>query len=157
MIGAFLAILLAQASPSPTPSMAPSPAPTLSPAWVKAPLDKRNVDEYAHFVRHEQDGTDSELVAMRQVCDCQPAAAIVLFTMALSHEPKASIHQDQITICGQTADRLTASGVASAGNSLRNSEIVLFRREPALYLMMYTFRYATPMPDAAGALPALCP
>lgn len=80
-----------------------------------------------------------------------------MFEIALSQEPKASIHRDQITICGRIADRATITGLASANNSLRNSEIVLFRREPALYMMMYTFRYAAPMPDAADALAALCP
>ena len=155
MTGFFLAILIAQASPNPIASASPLPAPTLSPAWVKRPLDGKY--DYARFARREQDGTESEISAARQVCDCQPPVALSMVQLALSSVPGVAITRGPITICGQAAQRLIATGLAAPGKPSKNIEAILFRREPALYTFTYTFLSAAPAADAESALSALCP
>ena len=150
MLALFLAALLTQ--PVAPPSASPTPA--LDPAWKKAALQK---DEYAHYVRTEADGTQSEMIGSRQVCDCQPLHAISIFKAVFGLQPGASVTTDTVDICGSPQPRLTVTGIASPANSLKNGEFILFRREPAMYMFEYTFRYAKPMPDAESALATLCP
>lgn len=157
-MNALLAVLLLmpfQAStPSAAPSVAPSPAPTLSPAWKPIALDK---DEYAHYTRRETDSTDSDIIASRQVCDCQPPVMLSMLTAAFKSRPGVSVTVDTISMCGATPRRLIATGLAGLSDTAHNVEVVVFRREPALYMFEYTFRSAAPMPDAEQALAALCP
>jgi len=155
MIGLFLAVLVAQASPTPAPSATPSAVPALSPAWVLLPPTGRY--DYAHYARREPDGTNSDISASRQVCDCQPAVALSMAQVALGQLQGVSIRRGAMTICGQSAQRLIATGLVSPGKPARNIEAILFRREPALYTLTYTFHSAAPMPDAENALAALCP
>jgi hypothetical protein len=152
MFAFFLAALLTQ--PAALPSASPSPAPALDPAWKKATLGK---DEYAHYVRTEPDATQSELFGTRQVCDCQPLQMISIFQAVFSSQPGASVTTDTVTICGAPQARLTVTGIALPTNSLKNGEFIVFRKEPAMYMFQYTFRYAKPKADAEAALAALCP
>ncbi|MGZ3498870.1 MAG: hypothetical protein ACXWNJ_07565 [Vulcanimicrobiaceae bacterium] len=149
MIALLMAALIAQsASPSP---------PALGPEWKAVPFSKDRPSDYASYTRHEQDGTDSTISASRQVCECQPAEAVQTLQSIFKSMPGVSIHSDKITACGQSVDRLIATGLANDTNTKRNLEVLMFRRGPALYTLTYSFRYASPMANAETALTALCP
>jgi hypothetical protein len=155
MVGLFLSLLLAQAAPAAAASAAPAAA--LLDGWtaVKPIL----ADEYQHYARRERDGTDSVIFATRRVCDCQVDYMVNQLNaafMAVSHgAAKESI--TELTICGRPAKRLLATALATPDNTIRNTEITAFRDRDALVVIMYSFRYADPMPDAEAAQAALCP
>jgi hypothetical protein len=125
----------------------------LDPAWKKMALEK---DEYAHYVRAEADGTQSEIFGTRQVCDCQPPHLMAMLTSALAPVKGATTVIDSISICGAPQPRFIATGIASPAGA-HNMEVIAFRREPALYMLEFTFNSAKPPPDAEAALSALCP
>jgi hypothetical protein len=150
MLALLLAVLFAQALPAATAS----PVPALDAAWKKVPLQK---DEYAHYARSEQDGTQSDIIATRQVCDCQPAHLMDMLTSALGPVKGATTAVDSISICGGTQPRFIATGLASPGSGARNMEVIAFRKEPALYMLEFTFNGAKPPAGAETALAALCP
>jgi hypothetical protein len=159
MVGLLVALLMFD-SPSPPPLttpplVSPSPQTTLLPGWASAPID--NSLEYAHYIRHEPDGTDSDISATRQVCDCQPDHAMQMLWDAFKSIRGASIQQSSIVECGEQADRLIVTGTADKSNEFRNIEVVMFRVEPALFTLTYSFRYAAPMADAEEALTSICP
>ncbi len=64
MFALLLTVLLAQATATPPPERLP-----LS-GWTAAP--SADPLEYAHYVRLENDGSQSMLFVTRQVCDCEP-------------------------------------------------------------------------------------
>src|SRR5579872_902429 len=153
MLACVIALAVVQLAAPPAPSTAPVFVPHLGPAWVAAPLGKL---QYAHYVRHEQDGANSEIFASRQVCDCQPDRAMQMLQAAIGAIPGASSHRETLTACGQPAYRMLATGIATPANAARNFEVVMFRFDNALYVLQYTFRYPTPMVDAENALLSLC-
>jgi hypothetical protein len=157
MITLILAVLVSQAipsaSPAPTVSVAPPLATQLAPEWIVAPL---KASDYAHFVRHEQDGTDSDISASQQFCDCQPDDAMKMLESILGPVRGVSTQTSSITACGQPADRMLVTGLAAPKNSQRNLEVVMFRSGGALYSLTYSFRYGAPMTDAESALLTLC-
>src|SRR5690348_2152940 len=114
----FLVALLTLGSSSPPPTTPPlasqSPRTTLSPDWASAPIG--NSMEYAHYIRHEPDGTDSDISATRQVCECQPDHAMQMLWDAFKSIPRASIQQSSIVACGEQADRLIVTGTADRSN-----------------------------------------
>ncbi len=149
MIAIFLAAVLMQSIPA---QSAPS-APALDVAWKKVPLVK---DEYAHYVRTEADGTQSEIIGTRQVCDCQPRHLLAMLTSALAPVKGATTAVDSVAICGAPQPRFIATGLASPAGA-HNMEVIAFRKEPALYMLEFTFNSAKPPADAETTLAALCP
>ncbi len=152
MLAIFLAVALLQSTPVPTPSA--SPAPALGPAWKKVALAK---DEYTHYIRTEADGTQSEIIGTRQVCDCQPPRLMAMFTSALAPAKGATTAVDSVTICGAAQPRFIATGLANPATGAHNMEVIAFRKEPALYMLELTFNGSKPPADAETALAALCP
>ena len=144
------AVVIAQAAPM--PSAAPTPLPA---AWRQVALE--NADQYAHYDRREQDGTDSILSATRRVCDCQPDTEAEMLVSTFGSIRGAHVANTSTLACGEPAVRFVATGLASRGNTLRNVEVLLFRDGPALYMVMYSFRYSRPMLDAESAMLSLCP
>jgi hypothetical protein len=143
---ALLAVVLLDAATAP---------PVLLADWKIAPT--QSAEEYARYVRHEQDGTDSAISGSRKVCNCQPDEAVRLVQKVFANVPGASTRHDSITACGHDADRVLITGVANQQDESRhNIEVVWFRDGPALYMLMYAFRYAAPMLDAESALTMLC-
>jgi hypothetical protein len=154
MLALILAIFTAQATPSPTPPAAQPSATQPAPAWTVAPLERAS--EYAHLVRHELDGTVSDLSAEQQTCDCQPDHAIRMLQSIFKPMSGVSTQTDAITACGQPADRILVTGLAAPKNSRRNIEVVMFRDSGKLYSLTYSFRYVAPMSDAESELLTLC-
>ena len=152
MLDSLLSMLLTQSSATPAPS--PSGAPALSEQWKKIPISK---DEYAHYVRTEPDGTLSEIIASRQVCDCQPPHLVQMLSSSLAPVKGVTTAVDSVSICGGTRSRFIATGIASSGTGGRNMEVIALRKEPALYVLEYTFTAAKPADDVLSALAALCP
>lgn len=126
---------------------------TLGPEWVAAPVQKA---EYLHFVRKEADGSQSELIANKSVCQCQVASTIQDFKKDLA-SPGVSITINKAVLCGQPGERLVATGIAQKTNTQNNLEVWDFRFGPAIYYLMYLFRSDKPMPDAESGLANLCP
>jgi hypothetical protein len=152
MIAALLALLVTQAISTPAPSPGtPQPLPA---TWMKVPLDK---DEYAHYARTEPDGTRSEIIASRQVCDCQPPHLMAMLASTLAPVKGVTTAVDRVTICGGSQPRFIATGLANAGSAAKNMEIVALRKEPALYTLEFTFNGSKPPADAESALAAFCP
>jgi hypothetical protein len=130
-------------------------SPALPADWKIAPT--QSAEEYARYVRREEDGTDSAISGSRKVCNCQPDEAVRLVQKVFANVPGASTRHDSITACGHDADRVLITGVANQQDESRhNIEVVWFRDGPALYMLMYAFRYAAPMADAESALTMLC-
>jgi hypothetical protein len=151
VIALFLTVLAAQATAMPQPARLPPPG------WTAAPF--ATPLEYARYVRLENDGSQSILIATRQVCDCQTLVLMATVTRAfsqISHDA-AQLDRSTATVCGQPAEQLLATNFAAPANALRNSDIFAFRDGNALVTMTYTFRYAAPMADAAATLATLCP
>ena len=131
-------------------------SPGLPPEWTIAPA--QDAEEYVRYNRHEQDGTDSAIFARRRVCNCQPAEAVQLVQDAFQKLAGTTTKHDSIVACGHDAERVLVTGVANQQDERRrNIEVVWFRVGAALYTLTYTFRYASPMPDAEDALITLCP
>ncbi|MBC5806930.1 MAG: hypothetical protein GIW96_12045 [Candidatus Eremiobacteraeota bacterium] len=151
LISVFAALVAAVASPGSAPS--PTVAP-LGSGWVPVPLE--GVGEYARYIRHENDGTDSLLSAGRQVCDCQPDDAMHTLQSIFGRMKSVSVRRDVVEACGHTADRMLVTGLAATASSRRNTEVLMFRGDGALYSLTYTFRYPAPMSDAESALLTLC-
>jgi len=152
MLAMFLAALVMQSTPVPAPSLPPTPA--LDPAWKKVALAK---DEYAHYIKTEADGTQSEIIGTRQVCDCQPPHLMAMLTSALAAAKGATTAVDSVTICGAPQPRLIATGLANPASVAHNMEVIAFRKEPALYMLELTFNGSKPPAGAETALAALCP
>jgi hypothetical protein len=152
MIRLGTALLLAT-----TLAAAAAAVPKLGPGWVAAPLQDGVAGEYVRYVRQEQDGSESALNAIKQVCQCQPATATRMIKTALASVPGASLTSDKTVECGLPAEHLIATGIAREASTQRNFVMFVFRFGPAIYTLQYTFPYAKPMPDAVSALAALCP
>ncbi len=150
MLALFLAVVLAQAV---QPPPAPAP-PALGAAWKKLPLEK---GELAHYVRTEADGTQTELIASRQVCDCQPANFVKMLTAAFATVKGVDTTSDTVSICGGSQQRVVATGLATAASGTHNIEVIAFRKEPALVTLEMLFKSAKAPADAESALAALCP
>jgi hypothetical protein len=152
MIGPLLTLFLALVvigGPTPAPTATP-----LGPAWVPVPL--KEAEEYAHYLRHEQDGTDSQILAARKVCDCQPDDAMRTLEGLFGQMNGVSVRRDVVAACDRSADRLLVTGLAATESSHSNIEAVMFRSGTALYSLIYSFRSAAPMTDAESALLTLC-
>jgi len=145
MIALFIAMVIA------------SPQPLLPPPWESQP--GRVAGQYASFVRNETDGTDSVLSAMGQACSvCNPGVLAQMTKNGVEgHYPSATATRNALSICGRTADRVIALGIAAADPRQDNFEIFFFRDGATMYTLAYTFRTPAPMPDAESALTALCP
>lgn len=152
MIAPLLSMLLTQAAATPAP--APSTTPALSEQWKKLPLGK---DQYAHYMRVEPDGTQSEIIGTRQVCDCQPPHLMQMLSSSLASVRGVSTAIDSVSLCGGTQPRFVATGIANSGTGGRNMEVIALRKEPALYMLEYTFSAGKPAADVLSALAALCP
>jgi hypothetical protein len=122
--------------------------------WVSAPF--ATSVEYAHYIRHEQDGTVSELSADSQVCNCDPDHAMGMLQGVFESIKGASVQLSSIVACGKQGDRLLVTGLDTS-KGRKNIEAVMFRDEPALVTLMYSFPYSKPLPDAEAALMSLCP
>jgi hypothetical protein len=156
MFGLLFFLILAQAAPSTVPSSAsPSPSGLLT-GWTAMPSEPT---EYSHYVRHETDNSDSILIATRRVCDCQvePLLTGVMRGLTTITKGAAVENRTSLSLCGQPAQRIVVTGLPSPANALRNLEVIAFRDHDALVTLAYTFRYASPMPDAERAQIALCP
>ena len=125
--------------------------------WTTVP--PADPTEYSHYVRHETDNSDSVLIATRRICDCQvePLLTGVMHALTTITKGGAVENRTSLSLCGQSAQRLLVTGLPSPTNALRNMEVIAFRDHDALITLDYTFRYASPMPDAERALSALCP
>jgi hypothetical protein len=155
MFGFFFVLILAQATPMASTPPSPSSGPLAG--WTTvAPADPT---EYSHYIRHEADDTDSMLSGVRRVCDCQVDSLLSQLTRAFTMLSKGSAVESRtsLRLCGQPAEKLVVTGLASATNSMRNMEVIAFRDRDALVTVSYTFRYASPMPDAERVLTTLCP
>ena len=147
-------LLLTLVTQTPAPTTNQSPPPALLATWKPA---KPRDTEYVRYTRTEPDGSASAIFAFAQVCDCQPPHAVELFQQALSSVPGASVTHSELTVCGFHGERVIVTGLADPTNAASNFEVLLFRKEPALYTLQYVFRSAAPMPDAEQALATLCP
>jgi hypothetical protein len=154
MLPLILAMITALPTPSPAPPAAQPSATQTAPVWITAPLEQ--VSKYAHVVRHEQDGTDSDLSAEQQVCDCRPDHAMQMLQSIFKQLSGVSTQTAAITACGQPADRILVTGLAASNNSKRNIEVVMFRDGEKFYSLTYSFRYVAPMTDAESELLTLC-
>lgn len=153
MTALLLAAIVSQAA---APSPLPSSAPSLSAEWTKAPLTEKY--QYARYVRKEADGTQSAILASRQVCDCDPVNAAGMIQTAFRQLPGTVVTADSEKVCGQQAQRIVLTGHADpASPDANNLEIIEFRLEPALYSLTYTFKGPAPLPNAEAALLTLCP
>jgi hypothetical protein len=145
MIALFIAMVVA------------SPEPLLPVPWESQP--GRVAGQYARYVRHEADGSDSVLSAMSQACNTCNAGvfAQMLKNGAEGRYPTATVVHNALSMCGRSADRVVALGIAAADPRQDNFEMFFFRNGATMYTLAYTFRTAAPMPDAESALTALCP
>jgi hypothetical protein len=146
------AALLAQAMSSPVSS----PTPGLSLEWTKVALQDKS--EYARYVRREPDGTQSDFIASRQVCDCDPANAVLMIGNVFAQVPGAIATRSTIAACGQQAQRIVVTGHANPSSPKANNiEVIAFRKEPAIYTLTYAFKGAAPLAEDEAALLTLCP
>lgn len=137
-----------------TPALAQVPSPLPS-TWQSEPVQSL---AYARYMRHEADGGESTLIAMKQVCTCTPAEEVALTEAALQKMPSAVVQvNSSTTVCGEPAETMLITGVANAATGMLNLQISFFRRGDTLYSLEYTFSYPSPMQDAEEALQALCP
>jgi hypothetical protein len=86
-----LAVLIAGSLVS--PSWAPA-------GWTAVPFTTPT--EYGHYMRHEADGSESALIASRQVCDCQPdhLADLMQHAFATLSKGTAVVRRSDATACG---------------------------------------------------------
>jgi hypothetical protein len=154
MVALIAFLVLAQATPTPSP--AAGSGDPLSGWTAAAPV---SAFEYRRFVRHETDGSDSIISATRRVCDCQvqPMQNALAQTFSVASHGTAVVTFTDMTLCGQPAEKLVVSGLATPANAVRNAEIVAFRDRGAFFSLSYTFRSASPAPEAESALASLCP
>lgn len=144
----MIALLLSAAIASPT-LLLPSP-------WESQP--GKGVGQYARYVRQEQDGTNSELSAIRQACNtCQPGFMAQYLYNGYARIASITASHTIGQICGREAHHVLAVGVTAWDPRERNIEAFFFKDGATLYTLSYTFQTAAPMPDAEVALEALCP
>jgi hypothetical protein len=150
MLSVFiLSALLAQSSPS-------SPMPPLPPDWT--PVAVQDKAEYARYIRKEPDGTLSSMTGTRRVCDCDPAAEAATIASTFARTQGVTVARAIVMACGQQAQRVILTGHTDGSNPQANNlEILLFRQEPALVMLMYAFKASAPQPEDEAALLKLCP
>lgn len=142
----FIALLVAFATSSPL----------LPPPWQAGQIDVNG--EYAIYGRPEPDGSTSILSAGKQVCSgCQPDDALAGPLKDLDKSSSVRITYDTQSICEADARHVVETGLATADKSTQNVDMYVFRKGPAIYILLYRFRYAEPKPDEVQALSALCP
>ena len=154
MIAVLLVLLMTPVSTATVAPMDTAPAAPMGNVWTT--MEAADSSTYASFKRREGDGTDSIVSGSRQVCDCQPSHAMQMLQSILRTLPGVTLKRDRLTVCGAPAERLIATGLAAPANERKNMEVILFRREPALYSLNYNFRYGAPMADAETFMRTLC-
>jgi hypothetical protein len=121
--------------------------------WKAAPRPDKSY--YAHYIRQENDGTDSLILGKLDICNCQPADDADAIQYGAAHNPEAHVVRSKIVACGQDAERLVITGVANSQTN--NSEILLFRQGDAMIILIYAFKLSAPLTEDEATLLSVCP
>jgi hypothetical protein len=140
-------ILLSQATAM------PSVSPSASTPWKTAPRSDQHY--YAHYVRQEADGTQSLILGRLDICDCQPVNDADMIQNGAEKLPGAHVVRSTITVCGAQAERIITTGVATSQTN--NSEILLFRQDKAMVILIYAFKLQAPLAEDEAMLLTVCP
>ena len=130
-----------------------APQPSLGPEWQTLPLETA---EYASYVRHNADGTDTKISAIKTVCACKPEVAAGSVVTALATIPESTMKVEHVGLCGVSALHLVATGLADT-DERSNMDLYFFRRGDAIYGLRYYFKTAAPQAEDEALLPRLCP
>jgi hypothetical protein len=162
MLAIGLSAVLAGFGPSPTisPSISPSASPSVPLAipqpWVNAPIDPKK-NQYAHEIRNEPDGSVSDIIAERYICNCSVDQDMLINSGVFSMIPGTALQKSSAIECGDPAQRLLVTYPANAANTQKTVEIYMFRNGDSLIDFYYTFHAAVPSPDAEAELMTFCP